>query len=318
MTLQRAGPGATIRPWRFPSSSTRPGLKVQIDVGIGDDPAQVNLQKHLLRALYLEYAYRERPELVQEGDRLSWKRRGGWWRGPCRLPRPRQAARYGAFQAHPRSEPRPRSTQFLARAADPDAGDALLRRIARACALCLVQLLVEQPPGRHDLAAYVRHLPDGARDPLMALQRDFPALLVEAGGAQKWWTLNLARLSASDRYKGLTPEETDAQLAALLQFEIAGANKGGEKKMFGIADFDEYLKLPASRPILAANAGAVMAAQPRANALYRGVVAEYQQDLRPARARQDARVKDRLDPPRLLPRVAAAAEGGDRRLPELV
>ena len=48
---------------------------------------------------------------------------------------------------------------------------------------------------------------------LQILPRDFPTLS-DAQTIQKWWTLTLARFSALNRYQGLTPEETDAQLTA--------------------------------------------------------------------------------------------------------
>lgn len=250
------------------------GFKVQIDVRIGADPAQVNLQKHILRALYLEYAYRTHPEAVKEGTAFI---EAPWWlvEGSVGVFRNReQAVESDLFKRMVDLNRVPSLPQFLAERPDETAGSTVLE-MQRGCAMCLVQLLLEQDSGRANLASYIRHLPEGAKDPLAALQRDFPAL-AEAGGAQKWWTLNLARLAANDRYKGLTPEETDAQLAALLQFEIPG-NKGGDKKMFGIADFEEYLKLTASRPLLTANQAAVLTLSAQANALYRGIVAEYEQ-----------------------------------------
>jgi hypothetical protein len=110
---------------------------------------------------------------------------------------------------------------------------------------------------------------------------------------QKWWTLNLARFSAADRYKGLSAEETDAQLASLLQFEVAG-NKGGPKKSFGVGDFDEYLKLAASHAVLQERQTGLVALSSHANALYRSVVAEYEEIFSHLSRSKTMGLKDRL------------------------
>jgi hypothetical protein len=86
-------------------------------------------------------------------------------------------------------------------------------------AMCLVQMLTEQPGGKANLARLVRKWPDAQGDSLGALAKQFPAL-AERANLQRWWTLNLARFSAADRYKGLSAEETNQNLEKLLQFEV--------------------------------------------------------------------------------------------------
>ena len=122
---------------------------------------------------------------------------------------------------------------------------------------------------------------------MAALKKDFPSLGEGGASLQKWWTLNLARLAASDRYRGLSLAETDKQLAALLEIELP-IDKAGTKKKFPIADFAQYIKLPAARAALASAAQAILALGAQANALLRPVIAEYDGSPRAPRPRQDA------------------------------
>ena len=310
LTMERAPAGqGEIPPVALSLIQYEAGFKVQIDVRIGVDPADVNLQKHLLRALFLEYAYRARPDAVQGGTPFV---EAPWWliEGTVQLLRSKQAgAETELFKRILDLNRVPPIDVFLAQKPSSDEGSSF-EAMDQAGALCLVQLLIEMPSGRDDLGNYLRHLPDGSPDPLRALQRDFPALLVEEGGPQKWWTLNLARLSSADRYKGLSPEETDSELAALLQFEVPGP-KGAAPKSFGIADFDAYLKLPASRPVLAANQAGLAELSLRSSALYRGVILEYQEIFSQLVRSKSHGLKDRLV------RVAAWRESMLRRTADI-
>ena len=112
-----------------------------------------------------------------------------------------------------------------------------MRHVSRAA-------LIDQPNGNKNLGRFVQHLPENRPDPVANLLRDFPTLS-DAQTIQKWWTLTLARFSALNRYQGLTPEETDAQLTAMLQFEVPVGK--GVSKTFGIGDYETYLKLPRAR-----------------------------------------------------------------------
>jgi hypothetical protein len=69
--------------------------------------------------------------------------------------------------------------------------------------MALVQLLLEQSNGRANLGRLIRHWPTIGDDPLAALIKEFPAWTMGNSTLQKWWTLNLARFAAADRYQGL-------------------------------------------------------------------------------------------------------------------
>lgn len=310
ITLNRAkGPEAGESPARLDVLTSDSGFQIAIDVRIGDDPAEVNLQKLIVRALYVEFAYRLTPGALVGGKRYA---EAPWWlvEGTIQALRRRDTGPDAElFQRIIDVNHLPPLEHLLGPRPD-DPGSATAAAIDGACALCLLQLLLEQPDGRAALVNYVRHLPTAPTDPLAALRRDFPGLTGSSTELQKWWTLNLARLSAVDRYKGLSPEETDSLLSALLQFEIPG-NKGTPAKVYGIADFPEYLKLTASKPVLSEKHADVVALSTRANPLYVEIMSDYEQIFALLARGKTHGVKDRLA------KVAAAREFLLRRKGEI-
>lgn len=275
VTIERASVGEALAPATVQLYEVGHGFKVQIDVRIGNNPAAVNLQKHLIRAVLLEFAYRQRPDAVRGGTAYL---EPPWWlvEGMLQVMRRRETGVDTSFFQRLIKTDRLPDLEKLIATTPNDLGQAS-RSIDEACAMCLVQLLIDQPDGRISLSRFLRQLPDSGQDSVAALKKAFPQLQSEQS-LQKWWTLNIARLSATDRFQGLSPEETDAQLAALLSFELP-TNKQDEKRSFTVGEFAQYLKLPASRAALATAQSNVVALSAQANALYRPVVAEYEQIL---------------------------------------
>lgn len=272
IVLERASAGESAARVRLVESL--PGFKVQIDVRIGDDPAAVNLQRQIVRAVLLEYAYREAG--VQGGTEF---REAPWWvtEGCLQLARQREnGPNTDVFKRLLETNKLPPLESFLIE--KPDELGGAVRSLDRTLATCLVQLLTTQPGGRAGLARLVRAWPQSNGDPLALLKKEFPAIAADEATLQKWWTLNLARLAAADRYQGLSMEETDRQLAVLLSLEIP-AGKAGEKKTFAPGDFAQYLKLPASRAVLADRHAKVVALSARANVLLRPVLVDCEQAL---------------------------------------
>ena len=249
-----------------------PGFKVEIDVRIGDDPAAVNLQKQIVRAVLLEYAYRESG--VKGGTAF---RESPWWviEGAIQLARQRETGTNSdLFKRLIETNKLPPLADFLAD--NPDQLGATARAMDQALAASLVQLLTSQPNGRTCLARLVREWPRSNGDSVALLRKHFSTLASDEATLQKWWTLNLARFAAADRYRGLSVEETEKELAPLLKIEIP-EGKSGEKKPFAIDDFAQYLKLPASRAVLAERHTLIVTLSARANALYRPVLVDYEQ-----------------------------------------
>lgn len=276
LVLEQAPTGQPIaNPVQLSLIQHEVGFKVQINVRIGLNPSEVNLQKHLVRAIFLEMAYRTCPERIQDGQAFV---EAPWWlvEGTLQYLRTRDRGQDADFYKRMLAVNRlpPLKELLQPREAAGADGSAALA-VDSACAVCLVELLLEQPLGKASLGRFVRHLPEPTPSLEAALAREFPQLAAKAGDLQKWWTVSLARLSAADRFKGLSPEETDAQLAGQLQLEIEG--KDGVKRSYGVADFGQYLKLPKAKEVLEAQQTALRDLSANANALYREIVGEYEQ-----------------------------------------
>ena len=200
ITIERAAPARA----QEPAATVRlveslPGFKVQIDVRIGRDPSAVNLQRQIVRAVLLEYAYREVG--VKGGTEF---RDAPWWviEGCVGLARQREDGPNAAiFQQLLRTNKLPPLENFLSER--PDELGATVRALDRALAACLVQLLTAQPGGPAALARLVRAWPQSNGAPLALLKKEFPVIAADEATLQKWWTLNLARFAAADRYRDL-------------------------------------------------------------------------------------------------------------------
>jgi len=271
ITLSRAATPAAL-PVRLHAFEGPDGSTIEIDVLIGDEPAAIQLQRYIVRALLLELAYRDRGG-IKAGQRYA---EAPWWlvEGSLQLlSRRGRGVESELFQRLVDTNRFPPLDQFL-RMQDADPGTTALS-IDEACAMCLVQLLIEQPNGRGNIGRLIRHWPDLHDDPGAALLKDFPGLGQDNGGLEKWWTLSLARFAATDRYRGLSAEQTDKELKALLEFEVV-TNKKGDKEKFGVADFGGFVKLPGCRRTMEEAQAALIRLSARANAILRPVVAEYE------------------------------------------
>ena len=273
VTLQLATTSeAAQRPVAMKMIETPQGAKIQIDVQIGDDPSAIHLQKQAVRALLLEMAYRDRE--VRGGEAYV---EPPWWlvAGAIESFRRRDAGvDSDLFHRLVETNRLPPVEQFLMQ--HEEGRGAAAEAMDGACAMAFVAGLLEQPSGRDSLARLVRQWPDFHGDPMGALTRCFPALA--DGGVQKWWTLNLARFAASDRYKGLSMEQTDRELSALLEIELT-VDKAGTRQSFHVSEFEAFRKLPASRAALAARHRAVLELSSRANAVFRPVVSGFERVL---------------------------------------
>jgi hypothetical protein len=266
------------------------GMKIEITVNLRTGTPDVNLQKYLVRAILLEYMYRRTG--VTGGAAYV---EPPWWvvEGMVQMLRRREAGlNSDFFRRLVETNKLPPIEGFLAQKPDELGPTALA--MDGALAMCLLQLLIDQPSGRDHLATFLRAWPDAGGDSIGALGREFRALEGGAAVIQKWWVLNLARFAAADRYQGLTAQESDQQVVALLEFDIRNA-KTGQTRHFNVQQFDEYLKIPESRQVLAAQRAALVALSLRANALLRPVIAEYEQALALLERGKSRGIKERLE-----------------------
>lgn len=269
-----AAPENVKRPVSLVLQVTPQGPKIQIDVAIGDDPGAVYLQKHLVRAVYLEYSYRNRR--LHGGEEIV---EPAWWivAGAIETFRRRELGIDSAlFSRLVETNRMPAIDEFLN--FRPDITGEAVRQMDGAFAMALLEMLLEQPDGRAGLARLVREWPDRSEDPVGALTRVFPGLGEGSAGLQKWWTLNIARFSASNRYRGLSLEESDRRLNSLLDVELA-IGPEGEKETFNVAEFDAFQKNKGAKAALAARHSEVVALSAKTSALFRPVVAGYEEVL---------------------------------------
>ncbi len=283
--------GRTRPPVIFQMIWTPEGSKIDIDAEIGADPAAVNLRKQVVRAVLLEIAYRDRPPI--RGGQLYLE--APWWLvdGAIEIFRRRDLnVDSELFRRLVENNKMPPIADFLTLRAGGLGATA--EAIDSACAMGLVQALIEQPNGRANLARLVRRWPETGGDPVAALKRDFPSLTEGGASLQKWWTLNLARFAAADRYRGLTVEETEKQLIPLLQIELA-TDEAGTKKTFGIGEYAQFIRLPAARAAMAARQKEMVALSAQANPLFRPIIADYDEVFSLLARGKTRRISERLE-----------------------
>lgn len=264
-TAQRLAPPVEVRPVQSDF-----GFRIEINVRVGDDPAAVYLEKQIVRALLIGYAYG--PRGLERGMTFV---EAPWWviEGALQLFHRRDLGVDTAlFKRLIAGGQLPPIAEFLPGKPD-DLGPAALA-MDHACAMALVELLVEQPGGRDSLARLIREWPRGNREPVTALTGAFPTLASEKS-LQRWWTLSLARLAASDRYEGLSLAETDFQLSANTSITLP-ISRDGRRRTFRLTEYREFLKLKGSREALLARQTALVALNTRANTLLHPVIAEYE------------------------------------------
>jgi len=265
-------PAAIRTPVRLRFAETPDGSTIQLSVVIGDDPAAVHLQKHIIRAVLLDFMYRDRK--VREGEEYA---EAPWWVVAGAIEKFRQrdlGVDSGVFQRLIETNKLPAVMDFLAGHGQQFGGSAAA--FDNACAHALLQLLLDQPEGKPRLAQLLRRWPEANGDAVAALAQAFPALGPDATSLQKWWTLNLARFSAAERYRGLSAEATDRELQALLEFEIV-VDKAGKKQRFPVGSFKEFMKLRGARAAAQAQQKEIVALSTKANPLLRPVLADYEE-----------------------------------------
>lgn len=247
------------------------GSKIELDVALGGDLAEARFQQQLVRAILIGLEYRGR-HAVKAGavcvEPPQWLVEG---LTACLRSQERDVDAV-VYKTLLKNNRLPAIQDFLNQ--NTNGMNPVSLKLYQACSMSLFQLLADLPEGRAGLAAYLRDLPLGEPSASTTLMKHFPALGGSEQNLEKWWALSMARFSASDRYKGLLPEETERRLVELLNFTIPSGKKG-EVKNFAIEDFKEFVKLPEAPPVLA-NAGMKLqdlAAQ--ASPLFRPVVGEY-------------------------------------------
>ncbi|MEI8340237.1 MAG: hypothetical protein WCH43_01720 [Verrucomicrobiota bacterium] len=285
--MSAASPGGAVSQVRL--LEVEDGFKVELDFRLGADPLEVRLEQQIVRAILLEYSYRGQSS-PKAGT--AYVEPPAWLvEGAVEIFHSRDAGtRADVYKALIESNRAPKLEDFLSQnISDMDSTSLALYQ---ACAVALVQLLVDLPNGHANLSAY---LCDTSRDNsrIDDLKKHFPALGAGGQSLEKWWTLSLARLSASERYRGLSLQETDQRISSLLTIQLP-APKGGEIKKFTIDQFKDYLKVKESRVVMNQMSAGFLALQQAGNPELRPVVMEYQAISGELAHGKTRRIKERI------------------------
>lgn len=258
--------------------NTDDGFKVVFEISIGTDPGQARqarFPQQLIRALVLELAYRDQRILPPAGG-ADYAQPPEWL--VCGLAAltadPDPAASSSLFRSLIESGKTPALGEFLSE--NPATLDSTSLTLYSACSMSLVRLLTGLPNGPALLQGYIRHLPEPGADPEAELLKAFPGLNTGSQGLEKWWTLGLASLSAADRYRGLTLDETSRQLDALLTFPVAADKSGDHTRTFSLGQYQAFAKLPGATAALNTLGIRLLGLEGQAAPVMREVVSAYQ------------------------------------------
>ncbi len=289
--LDAADPGAPAS--QVNVIDTEEGFKVVLSVVLGSDPREARFPQQLVRALLLEYAYRNQPALVSAGasyaDPPPWLVDGI----ASLVADPDPDANAGLFRSLILSGKTPSLAMFLSE--NPATLDEPSLHLYSACSMSLLRLLTELPNGHHLLQGLIRHWPGQNADPEAELLKAFPAL--NSGGGQsleKWWTLGLASLSTADRYQGLSLGETSRRLDAMLTLDVV-VDKSGKTQSFTLDQYSSFQKAPGAVAALNNLNIRLIGLEAQANPLMREVVGAYEAIAVELLHRQSHRLRSRLE-----------------------
>jgi hypothetical protein len=209
-------------------SQTGFGVKLQLDLIVGQNVDGSLIERELLRAILLEMIYRDEGDLVP-GSALveppQWLLEGVLALTPGR-------ERESLVQALSTTDKRKSLDEFLGQRFD--LLDSAGRMLYRAYSVSLVQLLLEQGGGHAHLARYIANLSRASNNPVADLKAWFPRLREHL---DKKWRSMVAQLSEHQTYQLLTFAESERRLDELLQIRIShGARDRGRPEMVNLSE----------------------------------------------------------------------------------
>lgn len=261
------------------------GRTIELDVTLRGNLAEIHFQQKVVETILLEMEYRDKgelkPPIIYPPEWLV--------EGLCAYLRSRDTdVDVDVYKTLLANSDLPTLGDFLGQTT-LGMNEASLK-LYQAYSFSFLQLLAGLQGGPNGITQYIHDLPLGQDTPSTDLMKHFPALGGSPVSLEKWWTLSMAGLAASDRYKGmgLSLDETEQQLTALLKFKIP-VDKSGKTKDYTIGDFKDFVKNPQAQPVLAGANSSLQYLATQANPLYRPIVAEYVlivQELQDGRTRQ--------------------------------
>jgi hypothetical protein len=257
---------------RMNVSQTGFGLKLQLDLVVQAGMNTADIERELLRAIYLEIMYRNEPNTPAGSAYVeppAWLIEGTLGVAPDRDA--------GAIADSLRTVRDAGSITPLAQfiAQRPELLDSPSRQLHRAYSAAFVTMLLEMPDGRARLTRYVANLPRAANDPVADLLTYFPPLNDAADRVGERWQQTVARLAARERYELLTAAESEARLVQLLRVGIR--ERGKAPAEYALEEFPQFVRSNARKPALQHLRHNLLTLSARVNPLYQPVLAEYEQ-----------------------------------------
>lgn len=208
---------------RLHISQTGFGLKIQLDLMVRENIDAQQVQAEILRALFVEMIYRNRPQVPAGSEYAQappWLIEGVL----ARLSPARERTVIDLLKSGLESDELISLPEFVRQ--QPERLDAPMRLLYRAYAAALLQLLLDQPAGPASLAAFIDHLPEATNDPLADLKARFSALNDDTH-LMFYWKAAIARVASTTAHGFLLSfQETERELDELLRSPIPAAGKG--------------------------------------------------------------------------------------------
>jgi hypothetical protein len=206
-----------VPPTNLRVSQTGFGVKLQLDLTVGQNFDGSLVERELLRAILFEMIYRDESDLapgVTLVEPPDWLVEGALTLTPGR-------EREALVEALSTADKGKSLEQFLGQRFD--LLDSAGRMLYRAYSVALVQLLLDEGGGRARLARYISsNLRNASNDPVADLKACFPQLRDDM---EKKWRSTVARLSEHQTYQLLTFSESERRLDELLQIKISGGSR---------------------------------------------------------------------------------------------
>ncbi|HWL53889.1 MAG TPA: hypothetical protein VNQ90_15725 [Chthoniobacteraceae bacterium] len=253
---------------------TEEGNKIEINLVIREEQfREARFPQQVIRAVLMEMAYRSDPPDAGEvyHEPPGWLVEGLTERLYSRTSTVEPNA--ALFRQLIQTGKLPPIADFLS--SNLEVMDSTSRAVYAECSYSLLEMLIALPGGKASLYRMVQEVSREKLDPAGRLLKCFPQLGGSETSLEKWWTLGIARFSTSDRYAGLSVEETDLLLKPLLEIEVVTDVKKGVRKQYQLADYKQYLRHRACEAALYSRINALAALLPKAHPLLRPVVQEY-------------------------------------------
>jgi hypothetical protein len=259
-----------ISPTNLRVSQTGFGVKLQLDLTVGQNFDGSLVERQLLRAILFEMIYRDEGD-VAPGARLveppDWLVEGALALMPGR-------ERQALVEALSTADKGKSLEEFLGQRFD--LLDSAGRMLYRAYSIALVQLLLDEGGGRARLARYISsHLRQLSNDPVADLKACFPQLRDDV---EKKWRSTVARLSEHQTYQLLTFAESERCLDELLKIKISdGPRNRGRPKPANLSELSRRKLSPEEKAAVNHMSQGLLLLVGTAHPVLRPVAREYQQ-----------------------------------------